>query len=375
VLDGTGPDGRILWDRRADLGLDPAWFGQLPPDPEPTDLWNPAEFAYDADFTATGVDLALRRHDGGSLDWFSVDASGPLPAPAAPPDPVSVFVGRATYPGAPAARWWQIENANVDVGGYPPDRSHLATTLLIDLVVSHSDDWFTFPVAARSGHVVTLDEVVVHDSFGDTWTLAPPVDGWTLFAVDGLGVRSLVIWSTVATPLQGPAIDEVVVGVDEDANLLWAVERRVAGREVPTPDRPPPEPPASVPAQAQPSYTYRASTDVPPRWHPYLIDNVAGRRRFVQARAADLSGPAAVLMPEPASDLLYDTAAGPGQPAHQIEPAAVPTDGLRLERRPILGRRTDGTPVLWTRRRRQPLLTPPALRIRWDQFERTLLTP
>jgi hypothetical protein len=29
-------------------------------------------------------------------------------------------------------------------------------------------------------------------------------------------------------------------------------------------------------------------------------------------------------------------------------------------------RRTDGTPVLWTQRRRHPLLTPPALALRFD---------
>jgi DNA-binding MarR family transcriptional regulator len=31
--------------------------------------------------------------------------------------------------------------------------------------------------------VVTLDEFVVQNSFGDTWTLAPPA-GWSLFATD-----------------------------------------------------------------------------------------------------------------------------------------------------------------------------------------------
>src|SRR4051812_10852912 len=113
VLNDTGPDGRALWVRRAELGLDPAWFGELPPDPPPVDMWNPAELAYDADFSIAGVQLPLRRHDGGSLDWFSVDASGPLPTPAPLPDPESVFVARATYPGAPAPRWWEIENAKV----------------------------------------------------------------------------------------------------------------------------------------------------------------------------------------------------------------------------------------------------------------------
>jgi hypothetical protein len=97
-----------------------------------------------------------------------------------------------------------------------------------------------------------------------------------------------------------------------------------------------------------------------------VIDEVAGRRRFVQGRAADLSGPTAVLMPPPVSDLLYDPTAHGQPPVHQIEPAAIPQDGLRLQRRAMLARGTDAAPVLWTQRRRQPLLTPPALRLRFD---------
>ena len=116
----------------------------------------------------------LGRHDGGDLDWYSVDGTGPLPAPATPVDPVGVYPARLGYPGAPYPRWWQIEDAQVDIGGYPPDRSHFATLLLIDLIANHSDDWFTFPIDAAPGHVVTLDEVVVVDSFGDEWALDPP---------------------------------------------------------------------------------------------------------------------------------------------------------------------------------------------------------
>ena len=191
------------------------------------------------------------------------------------------------------------------------------------------------------------------------------------------------LWPTVATPLSGPALDEVVLGIDEDANVLWAVERRLAGRDVPSPERPTAAPAdGPVDATARVRYGYRASGYVPPHWHPYRIEEVAARpgaaaprRRLVQHRLADLSGRVAELTPEPASDLLHDPGAaveGPERfehPVHQVEPSTVPTDGLRLERRYVLGRRTDGTPVLWTQRRRMPLLSPPGLVLRFDAFE------
>ncbi|HEX2221086.1 MAG TPA: hypothetical protein VHK06_01020, partial [Candidatus Limnocylindria bacterium] len=116
-------------------------------------------------------------------------------------------------------------------------------------------------------------------------------------------------------------------------------------------------------------YAYRPSTRVPAHWHPYVVDAIDGRRRFVQGRAADLSGAVATLLPAASSDLLLDPASGGTHPVHQIEPAAIPPDGVHLERRAILARGTDGHPVLWTQRRRLPLLSPPAFRLRFDTLE------
>jgi hypothetical protein len=368
ILDGSGYDGRLLWENRAALGLQDSWFATFAPaDPEPADLWNPAELAYDATFTAGAATLSLTRHDGGDLDWYSVDASGP--ATASEVDQGGGHPRRVVYPGAPAPRWWQIEDAAVDIGGYPPDRAHLGTTLLVDLLINQSDDWFTFPVPeARSGYVVTLTDVTVLDSFGRPWALSPPA-GWSLFAIEGLDTHSLVVWAVATTPLAGPVLDEVVLGTDEDANLLWAVEQRLRGRDVVATTEPPAPSPDTLDATGRPGYAYRPMTWIPPHWHPYVIDDdVAGRRRFVQGRAANLAatGTDSPWMPEAQSDLLIDPRSGGVYPTHQLEPAAIPADGVRVERRAMLARATDGSPVLWTQRRRQPLLTPPTLPLRFD---------
>src|SRR5207237_560531 len=75
-----------------------------------------------------GGRLEVRRHDGTEIDWWSADAAGTVTlAPAAP---VVTTPTRFQYPGAPLPRWWQIEDHAVDIGGYPPDRGHLATLFL-----------------------------------------------------------------------------------------------------------------------------------------------------------------------------------------------------------------------------------------------------
>ena len=211
---------------------------------------------------------------------------------------------------------------------------------------------------------MTLADVTVTDSFGDSWPLTVPKD-WSLFATTGLDPSSIVVWATARTPLTGPILDDVVIGMDEDANLVWAVEQVVAGQTLATPI-PTPEPTGGqTDPSVPPTYSYLAMTPVPRYWHPYVLDTTDGRR-FVQGRAADLSGPTPTLMPAPISDLLADPKAPPGGPVHHLEPSAIPPDGLRIRRRAMLARSTSGEPVLWTQRRRDLLLAPPTLALRFD---------
>jgi hypothetical protein len=374
ALNGTGPDGRALWQQRTTLGLNNAWFGQPgPPRDEPVDLWDSAELAYSAELPAGGTTLTITRHDGGDLDWYHADATAPL-SPPPQESRIRVTPGRLRYPSAPLPRWWQIEDTQVAIGGQAPDRAALATLVLIDLIVNHSDDWFTFTLPAQAGHIITLDEVTVIDSFGDPWPITAPQD-WSLFATTGLGPNSLVLWSTARTPLAGTVLDQVVIGIDEDANLVWAVEQIVAGQTLPTPD-PAPDPPAvQGDPTKQPAFSYLPMTPIPRYWHPYVIDDSSPTRRFVQGRAADLSGPAPTLLPPPVSDLLADPHVPAGGPVHQLQPAAIPSDGLRVQRRTMLARSTTGEPVLWTQRRRDLLLTSPTFALRFDVLQPDPPTP
>jgi hypothetical protein len=54
-LNGSGPDGRLLWEQRSALGLLDAWFGlPAPPRVEPVDMWNPAELSYSTELSRVG---------------------------------------------------------------------------------------------------------------------------------------------------------------------------------------------------------------------------------------------------------------------------------------------------------------------------------
>ena len=382
-------DGLAVYRHRPDHAV----FSEVPmPGP---DFWDRDEFVHRASFPAGTAILAVGGaaspgtagdawigHDGGAVDWWSVDATGRLDVERdTHRAPMRRWPNRFDWPGGPARRWWQIEDHAVDLGGRPPDRAHLATAMLLDLVMGHADDWFLTPVDALAGTVLVVHDIRVIDAFGDSWsipTAAHPADGdgtedvggWTLFAVSGLERFQLPMWLTAPTPLTGDPIEEVAVGVDEDANLVWTVEERLQGR-VTNSTRPAPLPAAVVdddtPLEEPPVYRYQPVTTVPAHWTPYTRevteDTAAGSVRYRQARLVTIDADGSPGRADlPTAELLQPESGR----VHEIAPWRLPPTGLRLERRPMLTRSVDGSPRLWVQRRRVPLLGPPASGLAFD---------
>lgn len=374
------------------------------PSPAP-DRWSSSELEHSASFEAGGTGLRARSHAGGEVDWYTVDGEPkPVPMTRAAPAAKSyeVIPGRLDYPGAPHPRWWQLEDREVDIGGFAPDRSHFATMLLLDVALEHADDWFTFPVPRprhhgnekhpSSGMLVTLESVIVRDSFDQEWTLTTPPasgpDAWSLFHSAGLAESQLLIWPVAVAPHSGPVLDEILIGVDEDANLAWAVELRAEGmqllRDAETADAI-----AETTRTGTRTFRYLSSTTLPNGWHPYQRvwatdplptgggpgtkelnpgsgDGRSGHWR--QAAVADLTSLYPKLRHGPVSRLI----GGPSGPGlgrgHQLTSTSIPSNGVMLRRRAMLARDTNGRPVLWVERSTGPVAGPPASNLRFDVF-------
>jgi hypothetical protein len=345
------------------------------PSPSP-DRWSPRTLSYGGRFRTDEAFLDVSDHPGGDLDWFSVNGGGS--AGAAGDRERVVLTSRLSYPGAPAPRWWQIEDHAVDLGGFSPDRSHLATMLLLDLVLTHSNDWHWFPVpppvaAQRGGEVppsagvvVTMHTTRVRDSFDQDWDVRPP-SGWSLFKVTGLDRRSLVVWPVAVAPHTGPVLDDITLGIDEDANLAWAIELRADGIQLAQDTSS-----SAAVAETTPTgthlYRYLPSTTLPPFWHPYRRTEETERAwgEWEQGLVADLTKEVPVPRPGPQSRLIGGpSGAGAGR-GHVLDQRALPSSGVRLIRRARLARDTAGRPVLWVERQVAPLAGPPASHLRFD---------
>lgn len=364
------------------------------------DRWSSASLDYSAPFEAAGTGLMARNHAGGDVDWFTVDGDPkpvPITRPAQPANSREVIPGRLDYPGAPHPRWWQLEDRAVDIGGFAPDRSHFATMLLLDVALEHADDWFSFPVpppadpakVPSSGVLVTLDGVTVRDSFGEVWNLETPSAagpaGWSLFHSHGLSESQLLVWPVAVAPQSGPVLDEILIGVDEDANLAWAVELRADGLQV-LRDAETAQAVAETTRTGTREFRYLPSTTLPNGWHPYqrirlndpqptggivtaATNPGAGVGRsggWRQAVLADLTGPYPRPRPGPVSRLLGGpSGAGIGR-GHQLASTAIPSNGVMLRRRAMLARDTAGRPVLWVERSTAPVSGPPVSHLRFD---------
>ena len=305
---------------------------------------------------------------------FTFDFEAGQPGPDVPPHVVARLPHRLSYLGAPNPRYWQIESSAVDLGGHPPDRTHLGTLLLIEMTSSHADDWFTVPITVPTGSLVQVDAIWIRNSFDEVSEATPP-DGWTVFAQHGLEGAAFLALPTARTPLTSTVLDRVVLAIDEDANKLFAVERIEAGRELadaPMELRADSKPRAKVIAGSKHDYRYRPAIGIRRHWWPYVLEYLDGRRRWIQATFdPDVLGVDPQGQPNTMGNpmALINDDAGPDAPIHTIDADVVPETGLVLETQYQLARATDGAPVLWLQRRRRPLLEGSTSGLRFDVVE------
>ncbi len=366
-LRGEMFDGLVLWKA---LPHPPADLSAVVPASRAA-TWRSRRLAYDRDFAAGKGELQVREHRGGEVDWWSADANKKPGARGGVPETVNRLPTRLSYRGAPHPRWWQIESAEADLGAHAPDRTHLATLVLIELAASHSDDWFIVPLHTHAGVIVSVDAVTVTDAFGRAIVLDPPSD-WSIFRTTGLSTRELVVFPSATLPLSGEVTDRVQVSVDQGANLAWAVERLTSGRaivdeEVDLVDEPEPEG-AAVVAGGATWFVYRPTRGLRNHWHPYLLGDSKRGRAWTQAEV-DPDLLEAGRAQGPLNELINDWPKSRATPVHRIDSDVLSESGAVLERRYRLARTTSAKPILWRQRERLPTVQGATSDLRFDVLD------
>ncbi|WP_406723872.1 hypothetical protein WJ438_03220 [Streptomyces sp. GD-15H] len=344
--------------------------------PADGDAWQPGRMEYrfsvGADVggplgsTAPGteVTLAAPEYLGGRLDWsdFTVTgATGLAPAPARTEVTATVLPAPAAFPGMPARRYWEFEDARVSLGQVETVPDDLARMLLAEYATVYSNDWYVVPLDLGAGTLTTVSSVVVGDTFssalgGPTLMPAPGTGAgdahWSLFRLStATGGRhpAFLLPPATAQGLDGEPLEEVLFARDEGANQAWAVEHTVTDAVGAPLDRTrSPQPPADPGPFTKDALGYRLMSPVPEHWVPLLPVEV--RPGAVRLRRGHLTRPLPDGTREPVPPLGRLLNPGGTLDVHQEE---VPREGAIVIRAWQYTRGADGRPYLWVGRRKR----------------------
>ena len=377
VLDGTVPDGAQAraaleegtpsWVSAAAspdtaAGLAAAWLSWVSGAPGAGGAWTTTrlEHRFRLRFGQGGTgDSAVLQATGfgaGSVRWHHLEwlegATATLDGDADLPvaqDVTDVMLATPLrYPGMPASRYWQLEEASVDVSLIEAQPHDLARLCLAEFALVTGDDWLIVPVDGRVGALNQVREVSVTTTFGEVVVI--PEDGaqrrlrgfrmYEVTSAQGGSLLGVVLPPVAHSPLVGDAVEEVAFVRDEQANMAWGVERIVPGRSgdprlrsaEPQPTRPP------VPAELDPAdVLYELEVPVPAHWIP-LVPVSVGYGEVALRKGAMLRDGQPVL----AESLLL-------APTPLTFPAEeIPREGITVRAVPVVARRRDGTYARWT---------------------------
>jgi hypothetical protein len=271
------------------------------------------------------------------------------------------------FRGAPAVRFWELEDARVDYTLMPVGPADLPQLLLIEYASSYGNDWYLTPLDLPVGSLTRIRSLVVTDTFGVRLLHRPigdralPPLNWGMFQLahtvsTSLGPRSnlLFLAPALADGLESPAHEDVLLMRDEMANMAWAIERTIESqleqpvrRDDPDLVAPPPPP---LPGRPDGVPYYDLSSEVPGHWVPLLpvqVPVAAGRVLTRLKRGAVLVADGSQEVRLALGDIL-----NPGGEL-LLHDEEVPREGARVTRHYQLARWLDGSTLLWASRRKQ----------------------
>ncbi len=115
--------------------------------------------------------LSASQFDGGRLDWSSFDVNTQLSVDTTGDSGFSSFSDSTipspvSFPGAPAARFWEMEDAKVAYGLVPVGPTDLAHLMMIEFASTYGNDWYIVPLTTPVGSITRVDSLIVTDTFG-----------------------------------------------------------------------------------------------------------------------------------------------------------------------------------------------------------------
>ena len=341
------------------------WYTSLFSEPTTGTAWEADRFEYNFALSSStdGTQLVASEYEGGYADWYTFDrvaGAAAMTPPAAPP--AKVTLTPVSFRGMPARRFWEMEDAAVDIGSLSGGAEDIGRLLLREFALIYGNDWFGFPLVVPLGSRTALTSLTVTDTFGKTtpvphYSIADgPAGGWKVFALTNDATTSplpiaaaalpheLLVTASAVASVDGGAVEDVMLLRDELATMVWGIERTICGGSGSPVDLAtawntslPIAPPPSASAMPQ----YRLGTTVPDYWIPFMpVAAATGTVKLVRAKlpTADHGEQ---------SRVLQDVDSG-------LFVEQIPREGVHVQRIYRLARGPAGATVLWLSRRSGP---------------------
>jgi hypothetical protein len=318
------------------------------------------------------VQLGAREIDDGRLDWSSFDLDiDPHVDLGSSADrsfrslTETVVPAPVSFRGAPAVRFWELEDERLAYGLLPVGPTDLAHLMLIEYAGSYGNDWFLLPLTLPVGSVTRVDSLVVTDNFG-VRTLLNPLGGPGTTAAgfsmwqharlrrpgppspDCIRPNLFFLAPALGQTLEGAALEEVALLRDEMANVAWAIERITESpAELAHSYSGKPAAAAAAAAPTGEAPLYRVASAVPGNWIPLLPVQLRSPQPQGQLlsrlrRGALLQPDGSPLLPHAQSELLN---VGGSLLLHDED---IPREGLQISKGRRMARWIDGSTWVWT---------------------------
>lgn len=221
-----------------------AWFDEQynqPSGPE-EQAWLPSrlEYQFDAEVTAKAgskLSLGAEEYYEGRLDWYSFAYRRPSTPGAVPHNAANtrhLLPAQVEYPGMPAARWWEMEDALVNLLAVETSATQSGRLALVEFGLMYSNDWFMLPLRVPVGGLLDIRKLEVRDVFGQWREIrhyedSPGHGDWAFFRIadSPADERYLLLPPSVIDLKESGPVEEVYLARDEMANMVWAIEQHI----------------------------------------------------------------------------------------------------------------------------------------------------
>jgi hypothetical protein len=326
-----------------------SWYERTYTQPTQPPAWRPDRLDYHFDCVSGGeaVTLTADEHRGGDLDWHAFDVGSLVASGRTAPTvtALSFLPTTVRFAGMPSPRYWEMEDGKTDFGRLDVNANDLARLLLAEYMLLFSNDWCAVPLALPVGSFTRIQGLLVTDVFGEQTLIHAADRGrdsdwrrWSMYRLDGddSANMGLLLAPALASGMPSAPVEQVRFLRDEMANMVWAVEYRVASK-LGEPFNPALAPPVPPPGPAATAARFHLGDSVPANWRPFIPAHLPGSQRSIRLQRARLPDqpalPIGVVLDAPAP--------------YFVAEEEVPRAGRLVTRGFRRARWTDGTTFLW----------------------------